>query len=215
MATFYLCNNVVTGTRRWFAGRLLNDQVDNVIAIRGAGGVLWPSSDPVVAAAAATATYRRTIHGAPPAITAKIMMTAVQNGFANGGTVAGVQKVTATIGFAQLTAAALTMSLPLGALLPANARIISRELRLATPFTGGTIASMACSVGLAGGSEIVTAANVFTGAPGAQRGVDGVDPFELFPTGGQLTVTFTSTVANVNAATAGSLVVDVMYIVAP
>ena len=143
------------------------------------------------------------------------MLTAVQNGFANGGSVAGVQKVTATIGFAQLTAAALTMTLSLGALLPANARIISRELRLPTAFSGGAIASLTASVGIAGGSEVVNAANVFTGAPAAQKGPDGLDPNELLAAGGQLQVTFTSTVANVNAATAGSLTIDVMYIIAP
>jgi hypothetical protein len=214
MALFFLCNNLQIGGRKWYAGRQIDDTVDPAAAIRGAGGLLWPSGDAVVAAAATRAQARRR-NGIPPASIAKDMMAAVESSMVTGGVAAGVQKVTTTIGFAQLTAAALTQSIALGTVLPANARILTRELRLATPFSGGAIGSTTASVGLAGGTEVVNAANVFTGAPAAQKGPDGVDPFELLPTGGQLQVTFTSTVANVNAATAGALTIDVMYIVAP
>ena len=214
MALFYLVNNLQIGTRRWWAGRPIDDTVDPAAAIRAAGGVLWPAGDAVVAAAALRAQFHRR-NGVPPSQTADDMLAAVQSASATGGVVAGVQKVTGTFGFALLTTAGLTQSLSLGAVLPANARVITRELRLATAFSGGTIASMTASIGLAGGNEIVNAANVFTGAPAAQKGTDGADPFKLYAAGGQLQATFTSTVGNVNAATVGALVVDLTYIVAP
>lgn len=52
MATFYLLNPVLLGTLWLRPGELLDDAVVDTTSIKNAGGVLWPSADTIVAAAA-------------------------------------------------------------------------------------------------------------------------------------------------------------------
>jgi hypothetical protein len=60
MSTFYLLNTTFVGTQRYLAGAFIDDTVHPAVAIAAAGGTLWPSSDPAVAAAAAQCqAYRR------------------------------------------------------------------------------------------------------------------------------------------------------------
>jgi len=59
MARFYLVNNVAVGTSRLYAGSLIDDAVENVADIRGAGGVLVHENNGFVADAAAEAQARR------------------------------------------------------------------------------------------------------------------------------------------------------------
>ncbi len=59
MSTFYLINTVTVGSTVYFAGRLCDSTVDPTTAIAAAGGTLWPSSNPDVAAAAAIVAKAR------------------------------------------------------------------------------------------------------------------------------------------------------------
>lgn len=201
MATFYLLNSLYVGANFLAAGTLIDDAVDNVANIKASGGALAPSSNPVVAAAALIAQGMK-LRGQSPDLLTDIMG-------ANVDTVLG--KASATILFGALTAAALTQTIsPAGLLLPAGARLLGRTFRLATAFSGGAIATMVIDLGVAAGNAIASAVNVFTGAPAAQKGTDGADPFGLYDAA-QLTAKFTSTTGNVNAATAGSVTIDAYY----
>jgi hypothetical protein len=59
MALFYLINNVKVGTHQMVAGSLVNDAVEDAATMRACGGVLCPSSNAAVAAAAAIAQSMR------------------------------------------------------------------------------------------------------------------------------------------------------------
>jgi len=78
MSTFYLINPVTVGGNQMLPGDLIDDAVENAAAIRAAGGLLWPSSDAIVAAAAATAQNAHRFRGANEAALESIMQTAVQ-----------------------------------------------------------------------------------------------------------------------------------------
>jgi hypothetical protein len=77
MATFFLVNTVVVAGTKIFAGDTINDAVDDAPAIVAAGGLLWPSSDTVVAAAAARAVSARINRGANEETVDAIMQAAV------------------------------------------------------------------------------------------------------------------------------------------
>lgn len=83
MSTFYLVNSVRAGTQQFFAGALVDDAKDarRATLIRASGGLLWPSADPVVAAAAAIAQQAK--HDGEPGGD-RIMMVALL-GRATGG----------------------------------------------------------------------------------------------------------------------------------
>ncbi len=76
MALFILINSVFVGTQRHVAGSVLNDAVDPTAAVAAAGGVLWPSSDATVAAAAQRARDLK-LRGAPTDVIDRIMLAAV------------------------------------------------------------------------------------------------------------------------------------------
>lgn len=52
MSTFYLLNTTSVGTQKYFAGDRLDDGLHPKAAIEAAGGVLWPTTDTTVSAAA-------------------------------------------------------------------------------------------------------------------------------------------------------------------
>lgn len=76
MATWYLINNVQFGTNLKIAGELVDDVQEDVAAIRVAGGVLAPSSNATIAAAAALALQKKLAGGSPEACEA-IMQAAL------------------------------------------------------------------------------------------------------------------------------------------
>jgi len=49
MSTFFLINTTQVGNTKFFAGETIDDAVHPAAAIAAAGGVLWPSSDAVIA----------------------------------------------------------------------------------------------------------------------------------------------------------------------
>lgn len=134
---------------------------------------------------------------------------------------ATIVKRTVTVGFADLVAlgGVFTGSINIGAALPANARVMGHELVAWTAFSGGAVASATCEIGVAAGDTdaVVTATDVFTGSvavPGP--GVDGILGYPMAPIGAvQLAALFTTTVGFLNALTAGSVTIDVFYIVLP
>ena len=95
--------------------------------------------------------------------------------------------------------------------MPANARIVGREIRLATAFSGGGAAAVSVDIGGTDADAIVDGEDLFTGATTAKAGTSGINPFGKLGSQ-QLTATFISDV-NVADLTAGSVVIDVLYVV--
>jgi hypothetical protein len=229
MANWYLLNDTQYGVYLLRAGKLINDAIYSTPKIQANGGVLWPAADPYIAAAAANITFMKR-RGVPSDILAPLMLAAAEaatNGSALGGSTTNiygtVQKATTTITFAALTAAATTQTLsPNGAatgitgslLLPANSRVIGREINGTVGFTGGALSAMTIGVGGVSSIDIVSSQSVFT-AVGLVAGTSGTNPQPLYAAATQVTVLFTATSANVNAATAGSVTIDVLYLVLP
>jgi hypothetical protein len=220
MAKWYLINDTQYGLHLLRAGKLIDDTIYNAAKIEAAGGVLWPASDPIVASAALNITNAKR-RGVPSDLLSTLMQAAVNqsiNGATDGssGNVYGVvAKATATIGFAQLTAAADTMTLtPAGFLLPAGARVIAREMNIATEFTGGGLTTMTVSVGDGvSADDIINAQDVF-GTSGLIAGTAGANPQPLYATQTQVNVLFTGS-GHVSLATAGSVTIDLLYVLVP
>jgi hypothetical protein len=240
MAKWILLNEVLVGSQpplppgsnqRHFPGETINDAYQSTAQITAAGGILWPATDPVVAAIAALAVNGLKLRGqgSSPKLSNQLLAGALYSllGGSNGpalgpaaanGAAGVVQKASLVLGFAQCTAAALTQTFDVGAVLPADSRIIAAEMRIATDFSGGSVASATLSVGITGRTtDIFDAVNVFTGAtllnvPSTAPTVGGVDPFAYYASASQLIATLTTTTADVNALTAGALTVDVLYV---
>lgn len=122
-----------------------------------------------------------------------------------------VQKRTVRIQHSDLTDADGSQTINIGAALPANARVVSREIRLATAFSGGGAGAVTVAIGGTDADGIVSATSVFTGAPAAQAGTSGINP-EGKLGGEQLTATVAADV-NVADLTAGDMTIDVLFVV--
>jgi len=147
----------------------------------------------------------------------------------------GIQIVKYTLTFADLTTAGLsqTISLPVNPtstpfiapatsappnyanfVIPQAGVVLYSKVQHTIPFAGGTIASMTCSVGKLGGTNTFVngaAFNVF----GAAADTTCQEAFGVASgqnTSWGVTVTFVSTVGNVNAATAGSVNIYIAYL---
>ena len=132
----------------------------------------------------------------------------------------GIVKRTVTITQAADLAgvAALTLTKSLGAVLPTGARVIGYDIDVATLISGGAISAATVSVGVTGTAAAIGAAtSVFTGQTGFPKaptaGAKGYPMCSL--SGLQATVVVTAVGANLSAATAGSLTVNLFYIVLP
>lgn len=225
MAKWYLINDTPysagKGSYLLRAGKLIDDTVYNAALISASGGVLWPAADPIVAAAAANIALQKR-RGVPADLLKTLMQAAVDQSIngsvqgSSGNVYAVVQKATATIGFAQLTAAATTQTIaPASFLLPAGARVIGREINGTAGFTGGALSAMTIGVGDGvSANDIVSSQSVFT-AVGLVAGTSGTNPQPSYAAQTQVNVLFTATGANVNAATAGSVTIDLLYVIEP
>ncbi len=78
MARYWLINVTTLGTHRLMPGVEVNEDVDDVGAIRGAGGVLVPQGDPIVDAAASRAHEARMSRGADEQEISRIMQSALE-----------------------------------------------------------------------------------------------------------------------------------------
>jgi hypothetical protein len=121
-------------------------------------------------------------------------------------------------GSADLNAAATTQTFSIGAVLPANARIVSVNVPLATPAAGGGASACVVALGTAGDPvALVSSADVFSAAVDGQASAMtlGKAPFKLFASAGaQLQARVTVTGANASALTAADFTVEVFFQVA-
>lgn len=241
MSTWYLLNEVLVGASvgagggvvKHFPGEFVDDSKVSTAGIVAAGGILWPASDPIIAAAANLANNLLKLRGQGQSakLSEQLLASALYSlAGGPGGQLLGpavaagntgqlgafVQKATLAVGFAQLTAAAATQALNLVPSVPVNARVVGRSLRIATAFSGGSLSNMVVSVGNATEpTAVINAQTVFTGTTGNIQGTTGPDPYLLVATAIPFQILFTATGANVNAATAGALVIDVLYAILP
>jgi hypothetical protein len=128
-----------------------------------------------------------------------------------------VQKRTVTVGHADLTDADGSQTVNIGAVLPANSRIIGVDIRALTAFSGGTNSAIAVDIGTSGDVDaLVDGADLFAAAVdgGPATMPKGVRPNKTFATAGaQLTATFLATGDTLLALTAGAVTIDVLFAV--
>lgn len=113
-----------------------------------------------------------------------------------------------------LDAAATSQVLNLGGILPANARLIGRDITIATPFSGGGAGAVTLDVGGTDPDSIIDGADLFTGATTPTAGTAGVlgGAGHAASLGGQqLTATIAADV-NVALLTAGDAVIRLFFI---
>jgi hypothetical protein len=127
-----------------------------------------------------------------------------------------LQKRTVTVTHADLTDAVNgeAQIIAVGAVLPANARIIGRELSGLTEFSGGSVSACTLSVGGTDDDAIVAAQSVFTGAGIVEKcGASGVNPNGNLG-GQQLNATFKPDAGHaLLALTAGAVTITVFFAV--
>ena len=130
-------------------------------------------------------------------------------------------KRTVTVGHADLTEATNNtgQAINIGAVLPADARIVSVDMRALTVFTGGSVSAVTCDVGTSGdvdalidGADLQTTA--VDGGPATMPA--GIRPNKTFVSGGaQLLATFYPDSGHaLLALAAGSVVIDVFFVTA-
>lgn len=237
MAKWICLNEVLIGAQaggpivKVFPGETIDDTQQSTAPMIAAGAILWPATDPIVAGAANITNNLLKLRGQGQSAklsdallaAALYSMLGGSGGQALGPAFSGagqlgaiIQKATLAVGFAQLTAAAATQALNLAPSVPVNARVVGRSLRIATAFSGGAISGMTVSVGNATEpTAVINGQTVFTGTTGNIQGTTGPDPNMLVATAIPFQILFTAAGANVNAATAGALVIDVLYVVLP
>jgi hypothetical protein len=113
MATYYLINTIRVGTQMHFAGSVHDDANENLTLLTDAGGLLWPSTDATVAAAALVAQDAKRNGGADERRLDAIMQAAVDS----------VQKATDAANAANATSAKAFLYIP----------ILSSSLAAGTP----------------------------------------------------------------------------------
>lgn len=126
---------------------------------------------------------------------------------------ARVRVLSTTFGHADLTAAAVTETLNIGA-VPAGAFIVGVSLRAYTPFTGGSVSECVVDIGEAGDDNgLIAAANVFAAAVDGVTSTRplGISPNKRYAAATTLQAKFTATGDNVVNLTAGAVTVDVLY----
>ncbi len=186
--------------------RAIAGDLDCVDALFGAGGPAWLNAT-ALAAAAPVDSRLDTAEG--DIDTAQGDITTI------GGR---LFERTLTVGHADLTAAALTQAINVGAVLPVGTRWLAFAVRVPTPFAGGTVATLTCQIGWSGSvAAVMTAAGILTGTPDIGTGWSvvnsGTPALASDATAGkQLIATFTSTVDNLVNLTAGSIEIKVLCI---
>jgi hypothetical protein len=216
MANKYLVNTVRLGTSVIKAGSLLTD-ADDQAGIASVGGILWPTTDATVAAAALVA-QAKIYQGASTQELDAIMAAAVStsvNATAASADAAKTIHVQKVIGFADVQAAATTKKVDINATaFPTGAKLIAHTMKTTTVFEGGALSAVTMSVGLKTGGtglEVIQGEDVFTGSSTAERaGSAGANP-NLSIGGTIVSALFTGTDANLSALTQGSVTIDLYY----
>jgi len=219
MATWYLLNTTSFGNggvgQKFLSGRFMNDATDPTALVQASGGVLWPSSDAVVAAAASLVQLRQKNRAISEAESDSIMDAAAANSVLAGGVAVGIQHVVVDIPLATIQAQTSGTAFNVGAALPANARLVDENLNVLTAVSGGAISAVTAT--LQGGADaagtIIASHSVFTGANPTNSPI-GSNPYPSRG-GQQLKLTLTSTGGALSTATAGHLSLDLFYTVQP
>lgn len=123
-------------------------------------------------------------------------------------TASSMQVATLTVGFADLTAAALEQTLNFASALPDTAVVLGSYIDVTATFTDGAAGTFTADVGLAGGDTILNGADITTSVDKVASPV-GATPRGFYG-GGTLTVKVIGSV-NVDTATTGAMTVKVMY----
>jgi hypothetical protein len=129
----------------------------------------------------------------------------------------GPHMLTKQVTHADLTAAAVSEVLDFGAIpIPPNSIVCGVRVKLATPFSGGTVSNMAVRLGsTADDDAIVATANLFAAAADgyASAMTLGAAPFKKFASATQLKATFVATGDNVVNLSAGDCTIELDYII--
>lgn len=116
---------------------------------------------------------------------------------------------------ADLTDADGSQALNIGAVLPANSRILGVSIHSATAFSGGSVADFTVDIGTSGDPDaIVDGADLFAAVVDGQAATcpAGIAPNKLFvAAGAQLIATFACASDDVKDATAGGCTIDVLF----
>lgn len=125
-----------------------------------------------------------------------------------------IQKRVLTFGHADLTAAALSQALNLGAALPAGATIVGTpSVAVSAAFTDGAGATVTLDIGTAGDPNAIGTWDLDAAPIDGQAGAytPGIAPGRLYAGATQLLATVTSDV-NVDTLTAGAAVITVLFV---
>jgi hypothetical protein len=229
MATWYLLNTVTLGAAtpamppvgpntKFLPGHLIDDTQIASSVITAAGGILWPSADTTVAAAALVAQKFHNQRADNEAKLESIMLTAALASLrtGSGGIGSIMQKVTMDVPLATLKAKTSTTAFNIGSPLPANARLFAVDINVIQALTGtGPLTAATATVqntgetagALIASQDIFTATGVFSPA--------GSNPDFTSRGGQQLQMTVTTTGGTMAALTAGHVAVDAYYIQIP
>lgn len=126
-----------------------------------------------------------------------------------------VQKRTVTVLHSDLTDADTTQDINIGAVLPANARIVGVDMRAMTAFSGGGTGSQTVDIGTSGDVDaLIDGADLFAavvdGGPATMP--QGIRPNKTFATAGaQLSARFICDTTQA-AFTAGAVTIDVLFV---
>lgn len=132
----------------------------------------------------------------------------------NTGIVKRTVTITQAADLAGLDAGVKSFAKNIGAILPANARYVSHELRVPAALSGGSVATGTLSVGVTGtATAIATATSVVSSSGFPKQGTAGVKGYSMASLDGLQLIATVATDVDLNALTGGSLAVDVFYIV--
>lgn len=116
---------------------------------------------------------------------------------------------------ADLTDADGSQALNIGAVLPANSRILGVEIHSVTPFSGGSVADFTVDIGTSGDPDaLIDGADLYASAVDGQAATRplGIAPNKLFVSAGaQIIATFACGSDDVKDATAGGCTIDVLF----
>lgn len=120
-----------------------------------------------------------------------------------------VRRLPVTIGYAALSAAGTTKSIVIGSVLPANASFIALvTVNTTAAFVAVGLSRLDLTIGVTGTSDIMSSTRIESAT--VRVGTIGTNPYTNNG-GGTVTAYFTSTGANLNALTSGSVTLELLY----
>jgi hypothetical protein len=126
-----------------------------------------------------------------------------------------IQTRTVAITHTTLDTAALTQTINIGAVLPANAMIVGVNVANTTPTTGGGASSVVVDIGTSGDVDaLVDGANVFAAAVDGMVSTQprGIAPNKVFVAAGAQLIATVICDVNVSLLTAGSFTITVAFV---